>query len=183
VADAVAASCAIPGFYRPGKIGRRRYVDGGVCSASNADLLAGRGLDHVICMNPLSSADASRSVNPVDWPGQLSRAANGRRLASEVRKVRAYGTDVVLIQPTAADLAVMGRNLMSPARRDEVIATADRTVAEQLRAPGVRVRLRGLPQGEPHKVRRPDGPPSTWPAIGRAARPRPGGAAAEGAAA
>jgi NTE family protein len=183
VADAVAASCAIPGFYRPVKIGRRRYVDGGVCSASNADLLAGRGLDLVICMNPLSSADASRSVNPVDWPGQLSRAANGRRLASEVRKVRAYGTDVVLIQPTAADLAVMGRNLMSPARRDEVIATADRTVAEQLRAPGVRVRLRGLPQGEPHKVRRPDGPPSTWPAIGRAARPRPGGAAAEGAAA
>ena len=29
VADAVAASCAIPGFYRPVKIGGRRYVDGG----------------------------------------------------------------------------------------------------------------------------------------------------------
>ncbi len=40
VADAVAASCAIPGFYRPVKIGSRRYVDGGVCSASNLDLLA-----------------------------------------------------------------------------------------------------------------------------------------------
>ena len=34
VGVAVAASCAIPGFYRPVKIGRRRYVDGGVCSAS-----------------------------------------------------------------------------------------------------------------------------------------------------
>jgi NTE family protein len=178
VADAVAASCAIPGFYRPVRIGRRRYVDGGVCSASSADLLAGRGLDLVICMNPLSSEDASRSVNPADWPGQLSRAANGRRLASEVRKVRRYGTEVVVIQPTAADLAVMGRNLMSPARRDEVIATADRTVAEQLRAPGVRVRLRGLPPGEPHKIARPPGPPSTWPAIGRPAHP---GAAAAGA--
>ena len=36
------------------KIGGRRYVDGGVCSVSNLDLVAGRGLDLVICLNPLS---------------------------------------------------------------------------------------------------------------------------------
>src|SRR5204862_400696 len=45
VADAVAASCAIPGFFRPVQIGGRPYVDGGVCSASSLDLLAGCGLD------------------------------------------------------------------------------------------------------------------------------------------
>ena len=33
LADAVAASCAIPGFYRPVEIGGRRYVDGGIYSA------------------------------------------------------------------------------------------------------------------------------------------------------
>lgn len=33
--DAVAASCAIPGFYVPVRIGGREYVDGGVCSPSN----------------------------------------------------------------------------------------------------------------------------------------------------
>ena len=43
IADAVAASCAIPGFYRPVKIRGRRYVDGGVWSVSNIDLLAARG--------------------------------------------------------------------------------------------------------------------------------------------
>ena len=59
IADAVAASCAIPGFYRPVKIGGRRYVDGGVCSASNLDLLAGRGLDLVICLNPLPRASSA----------------------------------------------------------------------------------------------------------------------------
>jgi NTE family protein len=166
LADAVAASCAIPGFYRPVKIGGRRYVDGGVCSASNLDLLAGRGLDLVICLNPLSSLDDPRSANPLDWPGQLSRAANGRRLGHEARKVRGYGTKVVLIQPLADDLAAMGRNLMSPDRRDDVIETAERTVAEQLRSARVRGRLRGLPQGEPHKIARPAGPPSEWPAIG-----------------
>ena len=56
IGDAVAASCAIPGFFRPVKIGGRRYVDGGVCSVSNLDLVAGRGLDLVICLNPLTSS-------------------------------------------------------------------------------------------------------------------------------
>ena len=63
IADAVAASCAIPGFYRPVRIGGRRYVDGGVCSASNLDLLAGRGLDLVICLNPLSSTAGPRACS------------------------------------------------------------------------------------------------------------------------
>jgi NTE family protein len=166
MADAVAASCAIPGFYRPVKIGSRRYVDGGVCSASNLDLLAGRGLDLVICMNPLSSREGSHSINPLDWVNSLSRDANGRRLGHEARKVRKYGTEVVLIQPKADDLTAMGRNLMSPDRRDHVISTAERTVGEQLRAAGVGELLAGLPKGEPHMLRRPAGPPSEWPAIG-----------------
>jgi len=38
IRDAVAASCAIPAFYHPVKIGGRKYVDGGVCSPSNLDL-------------------------------------------------------------------------------------------------------------------------------------------------
>ena len=43
LADAVAASCAIPGFYRPVEIAGRRYVDGGVASTSNLDMLAAEG--------------------------------------------------------------------------------------------------------------------------------------------
>ena len=41
-ADAVAASCAIPSFYHPKVIAGRRYVDGGLWSTSNLDLVAGR---------------------------------------------------------------------------------------------------------------------------------------------
>jgi NTE family protein len=171
VADAVAASCAIPGIYRPVEIGGRRYVDGGVCSASSLDLLAGRGLDVVICLNPLSGAPGT-PADPRDWFGALSRGANGRRLAHEARKVRRHGTEVVTIEPTAEDLEVMGRNLMSAKRRQQVIETAERTVLEQLRRPGTRELLRDLPPGEPHRVRRPTGPPSTWPPITRTAPPR-----------
>jgi hypothetical protein len=51
-----------------------------------------------------------------------------------------------------------------------VIETARRTVAEQLSAPAVAELLARLPAGEPHKVARPPGDPSTWPAIGPSAR-------------
>ena len=164
VADAVAASCAIPGFYRPVEIGGRRYVDGGVCSPSSLDLLAGRGLDLVICLNPLSG-EAGNGADPRDWIGALSRRANGRRLAHEARKVRSLSAEVVTIEPTADDLSAMGPNLMSVRRRRRVIETAERTVLEQLRRPAVRELVRGLPPGEAHKIRRPAGPPSSWPPI------------------
>jgi NTE family protein len=173
VADAVAASCAIPGFFRPVKIGRRRYVDGGVCSPSNLDLLAGRGLDLVICLNPLSSREGSTGFSPLDRFNALGRSANGRRLGHEARKIRKYGTEVVLIQPTAEDHAVVGNNMMSRRRRQEVIETAARTVAEQLRRPELRELLSALPPGEPHKIRRPKGPPASWPELVPSLRRRP----------
>jgi NTE family protein len=169
IADAVAASCAIPGFYRPVAIGRRRYVDGGVCSATSLDLVAGRGLDLVICLSPLSGAPG-RPLDPRDWLGSVSRQANGRRLSHEERKVRRFGTEVVRIEPTAADHAVMGLNMMSVARRQAVIEKAEETVAEQLQRPEVRELLKDLPKGEPHKIRRPDGPPSSWPRVAPAHR-------------
>jgi NTE family protein len=172
ISDAVAASCAIPGFFRPVKIGRRRYVDGGVCSVSNLDLVAGRGLDLVICLNPLTSrAEGSSGAGAVfDLIPALTRRASRGRLEREERKVRRFGTEVVIVEPTAEDHAAMGRNWMNTERRQHVIETAERTVAEQLRAPEVRARLADLPSGEPHKISRPQGPPSSWPAMRPAAR-------------
>jgi NTE family protein len=167
IADAVAASCAIPGFYRPVKIGRRRYVDGGVCSASNLDLLAGRGLDLIICLNPLTSRSGRPGgiAGALDLIPSLARRASRARLEREERKVRRFGTEVVVIEPTPEDHAAMGRNWMSVERRQHVIDTAERTVAEQLRRPEIRPLLRGMPEGEPHKLARPDGPPSGWPEL------------------
>jgi NTE family protein len=168
--DAVAASCAIPGFYRPVVINGTRYVDGGMYSASNLDLLANAGLDVVICLNPTSTLETTRSVNPLDRVAEVVRRAATRRLDYEARKVRAQGARVVLIQPVADDLALMGRNLMRRKGRHDVVETARQTVAEQLRDRAVAHILAELPEGEPHKVARPDGDPATWPPIGPAAR-------------
>jgi NTE family protein len=172
LADAVAASCAIPGVYRPVKISGRRYVDGGVCSVSNLDLLAGKGLDLVICMNPLSSRAELRPQGIVDRITGISRRASGRRLGYETKKVRATETEVISIQPTAEDLELMGGNLMSSERRHDVIELAVRTVAEQLQDRDVAPWLSDLPPGEPHKIRRPRGAPSSWPQVMPAQRSR-----------
>jgi NTE family protein len=170
IGDAVAASCAIPGFYRPVKIGRRRYVDGGVCSVSNLDLVAGRGLDLVICLNPLTSQSEDRWPGPLDLLPAITRRASRGRLEREERKVRRFGTEVVIIEPTVEDQAAMGRNWMSTERRQQVIETAERTVAEQLRRPEIAALLSGMPTGEPHKISRPSGPPSSWPELTSVAR-------------
>src|SRR5215216_6743529 len=108
LADAVAASCAIPGLYHPVTIGGRRYVDGGIYSASNADILRNEDLDLVICLNPTSTLHPIRAINPRDVFNIVFQRASGRRLGSEAKKLRAAGTDVALIQPMDEDLEAMG---------------------------------------------------------------------------
>ena len=161
--DAVAASCAVPALYYPVEIGGRRYVDGGIYSTSNLDLLRDEKLDLVICLNPTSSLHPVRALNPREWPNLAFRRASGRRLGSEAKKLRAAGTEVLLIQPTGEDLEVISRNLMSTRNRNGVIATAQRTVAARLESPEVRDLLADLPPGDERRVRRPEGDPSTWP--------------------
>ena len=136
VARAVRASCAIPAFYAPVRIGGRRYVDGGVWSVSNLDLLAWRGLDLVVCVNPMSSLEGRSYEGPVDrFTGAVHRLERrawgrfGRRLGWERRQVERSGTPVLLIQPTAADLEVIPVNLM---RADERSAVATRALETTL---------------------------------------------------
>jgi NTE family protein len=159
--EAVAASCAIPAFYHPVKIGSRRFVDGGICSPSNLDLVRGKGLDVVICLNPTSSLASVPIRTPGDALGALMRRESGKRLGHEARKVREDGTEVILLQPTKRDLQAMGPNLMSRARRVEVAETAVRTTALELR------RLRG--QDVPLPGRKPRARPARKPAAARRA--------------
>ena len=166
LADAVAASCAIPGFYLPVEISGRRYVDGGMYSTSNLDILRDSELDLVICLNPTSSLHPTRAWNPLEWGARLVRGQSGRRLGSEARKMRERGTEVVLVQPTREDLASMGNNLMSRRNQHRTLMTAIRTVRRQLRRPENRSLLAELPPASrPEKVERPEGPPESWPTL------------------
>src|SRR3954447_5939385 len=165
LADAVAASCAIPGIYHPVTIDGRRYVDGGIYSASNADILRDEDLDLVICLNPTSTLHPIRAINPRDAFNIVFQRASGRRLGSEAKKRRSAGTDVVLIQPLHEDLKAMGPNLMRTGNRNQVIEVAREPVARQLAEPQTRELRASLPPGDPEKAPRPDGPSSEWPPL------------------
>ncbi|MBW2243584.1 MAG: patatin-like phospholipase family protein [Deltaproteobacteria bacterium] len=132
VSRAVRASCAIPAFFAPVRVKGRRYIDGGVWSVSNLDLLAGRDLDLVVCVNPMSTLEGRSYEGPVDRiTGVIHRFEErawrrfGRRLGWERRRVERHGTPVLLIQPTAADLEVIPVNLMDASQRR---AVAERTL-------------------------------------------------------
>ena len=144
---AVRASCSIPGLYRPTRIDGRLYVDGGVWSPSNLDLLSHDDveLDVVIGMNPMSSLQPGLPTTILERIERRVRAASGRRLGREARRLRAKGTSVLLIQPEDEDLDAMGFNLMDPTRRVQVLETAIRTTTRRLAAPdalGVLAKLR-----------------------------------------
>ena len=160
VGDAVAASCAIPGFYHPVKINGRRYVDGGVCSMSHLDLLADEELDLVICLNPTSSRARVPARTPAERVAALIRSTSGRQLGREAKQLRERGTEVLLIQPSAADVAVMGVNLMARDRRAEVLETAHDSTVRALRRlgdaqtlPSARRRSRRFAAARAHAVR------------------------------
>lgn len=148
VGPAVAASCAIPGFYHPVTIDGHRYIDGGVCSMSNLDLVAGLDLDLVVCLNPTSSLAEVLGGSPAERVGGVIRGLSGRRLGHEARKVRDEGAEVLLIQPSAEDIGAMGLNLMARGRRVEVLERARRTTALALRD------MRGGQQLMPPRKRR-----------------------------
>ncbi len=52
ISEAVQASTALPGFYKPARIRGIDYVDGGVRRTANLDVAIEHGADLVICYNP-----------------------------------------------------------------------------------------------------------------------------------
>jgi NTE family protein len=100
---------------------------------SNLDLLADQDLDLVVCLNPISS-DATV---PRRWPAEhlaaAMRAAAGRDVRREAETLRAAGTEVLLLQPGAEELGLMGLNLMRKEGRRELAELAAHNVLRELR--------------------------------------------------
>ena len=112
--QAVAASCAVPGVYPPVTVDGRRYVDGGMRSAANADLA--EGCDRVVVLAPIP-----RGIGP---------------LSSVDAQVTGLVSRVAVVSPDRASLSAIGGNVLDPAAR-EPSARAGRAqaaaVAERVR--------------------------------------------------
>jgi NTE family protein len=113
--DAVSASCAVPGIWPPVTIAGHRYMDGGVRSATNADLA--HGYDRIVILNPLG-ANANFLGTGID---------------SEVAALEREGSQVLVIAPDAASTTAIGLNPLDPATR-QPSALAGRTQGSELAA-------------------------------------------------
>ena len=96
--DAVAASCAVPLVWPPVTVGSRRFVDGGMRSAANADLASGCELVVIV-------APQARGGGPLPGP------------RSQADALRAQGAQVVLVTPDVSSVAAMRPNALDPVRR------------------------------------------------------------------
>ncbi len=115
--DAVSASCAVPGIWPPVTIAGHRYMDGGVRSATNADLA--RCSDRILILNPLGA-----NANFL-----------GAGLDAEVAALEREGSQVLVIAPDAASTTAIGLNPLDPETR-QPSALAGRTQGRE-HAPSV----------------------------------------------
>lgn len=94
LAQAIAASSALPGVWPPTSIGNRRYMDGGVFSFENADLAA--GYDRVLVLQAF----------PSPFPET--------NMAWQIEQLAKKGSQARLIAPSAAVMAALNEKGDNP---------------------------------------------------------------------
>jgi NTE family protein len=119
--DAVVASCSIPGWYAPAVIGGRRYVDGGVRSATSLGALRGTDVQQVWVLAPMASTEPDHPFQPHLRLERRVRQLLTRVLVRQAQALAAEGKQVIVVTPGPRELAVMGANLMDPRRRRDVL--------------------------------------------------------------
>lgn len=133
IAKAIAASCAIPGWYRPVVVENPRYgepgeserlllADGGLVRTANVRVAVEKGCELVICYNPFTRIRydrAGRSLYEHGLPTLLSQSMRtliGARLdmAKElVYRDETIQADIVFIEPAEDDYAFFQMNPMN----------------------------------------------------------------------
>ncbi len=130
ISKAVQASSAMPGFYKPVKIGDEYFVDGGVKHTANLDLMVEKGAGLIICYNPFRPYENKTFVEGLSKRGQVKsksltegglfsvlnqffRTVFHTRLHAALKhfqKSTTFDGDIILIEPRADDQAFFSMN-------------------------------------------------------------------------
>ena len=129
---AVQASTALPGLYRPVRIGGRDFVDGGVKKTAHISKAIQHGADLVICINPIVPVLNDEKSGPLAGP-LAERGMNfvldqafrimlhGRMEYGMERYAREYPeVDILLVEPTRDDMRMFAPNIMRMSARRAV---------------------------------------------------------------
>jgi NTE family protein len=135
--QAVMASCAIPGFYQPVRVGPTTLVDGGTHSTTNLDLAAKANCDVIIGVAPMAW-DTVSAPCPAE---RLPRRFATRALAEELSVAKGRGARVLLLRPTAAEVRLHGLNFMRRNGWARIAQLAYDSAARMLETPRFRAAL------------------------------------------
>jgi predicted acylesterase/phospholipase RssA len=135
ISEAVQASTALPGFYKPARIKGIDYVDGGVRRTANLDVAIEHGADLVICYNPFRPFsnrvrrhfDRARGTYTHDGPlmaeggvlsvlNQVFRTLLHSRLQYGLREYQDdpnFQGDILVIEPKESDVHFFHLNALS----------------------------------------------------------------------
>ncbi|HLV89679.1 MAG: patatin-like phospholipase family protein [Acidimicrobiales bacterium] len=131
LADAVAASSAIPLLFRPYRIGDGLYVDGGVSSGTHADLVLGSPdpLDLVLVVAPLAASEIRKRAR---FHERMFDRVGNRSLSEEISLIKDAWPDceVVTLYPAPSVQSVARPNPMDP---DRSVPTFMRTLISMKR--------------------------------------------------
>ncbi len=145
ISRAIQASAALPGLYPPVPIDNRYFVDGALRKTLHASIALDKGVDLMICVNPLVPYDARRAgkrpVNALVDGGlpvvlaQTFRSIIHSRLSAGFDRYRdAYPqTDLVLFEPDRTDSEMFFANLFSYSSRRRLTEHAYQITRKQLR--------------------------------------------------
>jgi NTE family protein len=137
-AQAVLASCAVPGYLAPVTINGTRYVDGGVHSPTNAAVVADQDLDLAIIVSPMTGRSPHPGID--SW---IRRYARGK-LGPERREIERRGTPTVVLEPGPDVTRLLSGDFMDTTRLRRIVSAAFLDTGAQLVAPHTRTLLAGL---------------------------------------
>ena len=117
LAEAVAASSALPLVFRPFRIGESLYVDGGVSSGTHADLVLGTpgALDLVLVVAPMAAGDLRKRAR---FYKKVLDGVGSKSLSEELDWIRTAwpDCDVITLSPSLSVQTAARPNPMDPAR-------------------------------------------------------------------
>jgi predicted acylesterase/phospholipase RssA len=167
----VQASTALPGLYRPVRIGDRDYVDGGVKKTAHINLAIQRGADLVVCINPivpilnrgggLLNGNLSQKGVTYVLDQALRIMLHGRmQYGLERYKAEHPEVDILLLEPARADMRMFRYHIMRMSARQTVALHGYRSALAAFRrhrgAYSKMLRRHGIALRDPRRV--PDTP-------------------------
>jgi NTE family protein len=145
VSLACAASCALPFFFSPVRIGSRHYIEGGLCELAHLDVARAQGIDVTIVVNPrvpIATKGAPvptghglrRSVRDKGfvWIFNQARRISAQAMLEQEVRYPPDGMRVLVLEPSPTDTVLFLENAKSVDARRTILEYAYRTTRARI---------------------------------------------------